>query len=148
MKAFNQALSRFANYAPLVIRVIIGALFLLHGLDKLNVGLGNIEAFFASEGVPIPALTAPFVAFAEILLGAALIVGFATRISAAVLAAIIVGALIWVKNDAILGRAELDLAYLAALLAIIVTGPGEPSVDHTLGLENSTEGLATTANAT
>ncbi len=81
------------------------------------------------------ALSAPLVAVAEILLGLALIVGLATRLSALLLAGIIVGAIIWVKNESILGGAEQELAYLAGLVGLVLLGPGRLSADEIMGMD-------------
>ncbi len=75
-------------------------------------------------------------AIAEIVLGLALIAGFATRIAALLLAGIIVGAVIWVKNDTILGGAEQELAYLAGLIGLVFLGPGRLSADEVMGNDN------------
>lgn len=133
MKPLNHALGRLGSYGPLIIRLILGSLFVLHGWDKFDVGLSNVEGFFDSEGVPLASLTAPLVAIAEIVLGLALIAGFATRIAALLLSGIIVGAIIWVKNDAILGGAEQELAYLAGLIGLVLLGPGRLSADEIMG---------------
>ena len=133
MKTLNHALGRLGSYGPLIIRLILGVLFVLHGWDKFDTGLSNVEGFFDSEGVPAAALTAPLTAIAEIVLGLALIAGFATRIAALLLAGIIVGAIIWVKNDAILGGAEQELAYLAGLIGLVFLGPGRLSADEIMG---------------
>ncbi|MDH5521855.1 MAG: DoxX family protein [Acidimicrobiia bacterium] len=133
MKTLNHALGRLGSYGPLIIRLILGVLFVLHGWDKFSDGLSNVEGFFDSNGVPAAALTAPLVAISEIVLGVALIAGLATRIAALLLAGIMVGAIIWVKNDAILGGAEQELAYLAGLIGLIFLGPGRLSADEVMG---------------
>jgi len=133
MKTLNHALGRLGSYGPLIIRLILGVLFVLHGWDKFDTGLSNVEGFFASSGVPAAALTAPLVAIAEIVLGLALIAGFATRIAALLLAGIMVGAIIWVNNESILGGAELELAYLGGLIGLVFLGPGRLSVDEVMG---------------
>ncbi len=135
MKNINRLLQNFAPLGPVVLRVVLGGLFVLHGLDKFSTGVGNVEGFFASNGVPLPELAAPLVAVAEVVLGVALIVGLATRLAALGLALVVAGAIIWVKNDAILGSAELDLAYLAGLLAVALIGPGPLSVDGRIGVD-------------
>ena len=147
MKSLNRALAQLASFAPLVIRLILGTLFVLHGIDKFDTGLGNVEAFFDSEGVPLPALTAPFTAIAEVILGAALIFGFATRLSAIVLGLIMVGAILWVKNSAILGGAELELAYLAGLIGLALLGPGRFSADEALNADDTVVDLRSTRDA-
>ena len=132
----GSALTRWSELAPLAIRVVIGGLFVLHGIDKFDTGLANVEGFFASSGVPAAGLSAPLVAVLEIVLGAALVAGIATRLAAIVLAVILVGAVIFVKAEGgIIGSAETDLAYLAGLVALTLIGPGRLSADSALGFE-------------
>lgn len=137
MKPLNRALAPLASFAPVIVRVILGGLFVLHGIDKFDTGLSNVEGFFDSQGVPLPALTAPLTAIAEIVLGAALIFGFATRLAAIGLGLIMVGAIIWVKNSAIIGGAEQELAYLSGLIAVALLGPGRFSVDEAINADDT-----------
>ncbi len=147
MRSLNRALAQLASFAPLMIRLILGVLFVLHGIDKFDTGLSNVEGFFDSEGVPLPALTAPFTAIAEIVFGAALIFGFATRLSAIVLGLIMVGAIIWVKNSAILGGAEQELAYLSGLIGVALLGPGRFSVDEAIDADDTVIDLRSSREA-
>jgi putative oxidoreductase len=81
-------------------------------------------------GVPAPGLTAPLTAGVEIVAGILLVLGLGTRIAAMALSVVSIGALIYVKQD--LGiissqpmpGAELDLALLGGLIAVILLGPG------------------------
>jgi putative oxidoreductase len=66
------------DYAALVLRLALGAMFLIHGLMKLVVfTLPGTASFFESVG--FPGWTAYIVAPAEALAGLALIVGFQSR---------------------------------------------------------------------
>ncbi len=133
MRDLNRSLGRFASFGPFVIRVMLGGLFLLHGIDKFRGGLDGVESFFASNGVPAAALSAPLAAVAEVVLGTALILGVFTRLAAVALALFLVGAISWIKADGgILGSSELDLAYIAGLLGLVLLGPGRLSVDEAL----------------
>jgi putative oxidoreductase len=77
----------------------------------------------------------------EIVGGAALILGLATRIVAVLFTIQLIGALIYVKQDlGVLSSepmpgAELDLAYLAGLATLILLGPGLLSLDERIHLE-------------
>ena len=55
----------YSSMSTFIIRVILGVIFLAHGLDKFQSGIGNIEGFFASLG--IPAFMATVVAIIEIV---------------------------------------------------------------------------------
>ena len=99
------------------------------------------RAMFTMWVVPAPGLTAPLTAVVEIVAGIMLLVGLGTRIAAMALSVVMIGALIYVKQDLgiISGQpmpgAELDLARLAGLVAVIVLGPGRLSLDHQVGIE-------------
>ncbi|MDJ0770081.1 MAG: DoxX family protein [Ilumatobacter sp.] len=129
-------LDRLRPAAPLMLRLALGVIFFWHGVDKFDTGISNVEGAFDGWGVPVPGLAAPLTAVTEIIAGAMLIIGLATRLAASALAAVMVGSLLFVKlEDGLLGAAELDLALLAGLLALVVTGPGWLSVDEQVGLE-------------
>ncbi|MGD9796439.1 MAG: DoxX family protein [Acidimicrobiia bacterium] len=136
-------LNRFRPAVPLVLRVVLGGLFIWHGIDKFDVGIDMIEEMFTMWGVPAPGLTAPLTAIIEIVAGTMLVLGIGTRIAAMLLSVVMIGALIYVKQD--LGiissqpmpGAELDLAMLAGLIALMILGPGSISVDDKIGLEPS-----------
>ena len=141
MHQICSTLDRGRPAAPLVLRLVIGGLFIWHGIDKFDAGISMIEDMFTMWGVPAPGLAAPLTAVVEIVAGILLVVGLGTRVAAMALSAVMIGALIYVKQD--LGiissvpmpGAELDLALLAGLVAVIVLGPGRLSLDHQLGIE-------------
>lgn len=136
-------LNRFRPAVPLVLRVVLGGIFIWHGIDKFDVGISMIKGMYETWGVPAPGFTAPLTAIIEIVVGAALVLGIGTRIAAMLLSVVMIGALIYVKRD--LGiissqpmpGAELDLAILAGLIAVLFTGPGRYSIDDKIGLEPS-----------
>lgn len=85
----NQSIDQ-SDAGLLLIRAILGVVFLYHGVWKLGAfggpGLDAIAGFFGQIGIPFPALQAPFVAGLEVAGGLALLVGLGTRISAGLLA--------------------------------------------------------------
>src|ERR1700728_1793533 len=90
---------RTAPYAALLLRVVLGALFLAHASLKLFVFTpAGTAGFFGSLGLP-PAL-AYLVIAAEILGGIALILGLWTRIVAILLTPILLGAIFTVHGAA------------------------------------------------
>jgi putative oxidoreductase len=149
MKSFNQTLGRYASFGPVIIRVFLGGLFLLHGIDKFQGGISGVEDFFAANGVPAASLAAPLTAGLEVVVGVALIVGLFTRLAAAVLALILMGAIFWVKADGgILGSSELELAYIAGLLSLVLIGPGRLSVDEAMKTDETLIDLRSSDRAT
>ena len=118
-----------------VLRVVIGIVFLAHGIDKFFfTGIGNIAGFFGQLGIPLAGLSAFLVAATELVGGVALIAGFFTRIFAVLLAVIVFVAmlLVHVSNGffASSGGVELTLVLTAACVALALSGAGEAAVQR------------------
>lgn len=73
------------NALNLIGRILLATLFLPAGLSKLS-GFEGTVGYIASVGLPLPAVGAAAALAVEILGSVALIVGFQTRLVAAVLA--------------------------------------------------------------
>ncbi len=126
------ALRRLGWAPPLLARLVIGAVFVPTGWGKLH-NLPDIVAFFRQLGIPYPELQAPFVSSIELVCGALVLVGLATRLAAAPLVGTMVVAIataIWPELDTardLFGKEELH--YIALLAYLVVTGPGAVSLD-------------------
>jgi putative oxidoreductase len=124
------------SWAITVLRVVVGAVFLAHGIQKFFMfGLHGVAGMFGSIGVPLPAVTSAIVAVVELVGGAALILGFLTRWAAALngfdmLVAVL---LVHLKNGFFNPMGvEFPLTLLAACIALVMLGPGAASVDGAL----------------
>jgi len=73
------------NLLTLIGRLLLAALFLPAGLSKIT-GFEGTVGYIGSVGLPVPALAAVVAIVVEVLGGAALIVGYQTRLAAAALA--------------------------------------------------------------
>ena len=110
------------------LRLTVGVIFIVHSLGKFEPGFAG---FLPTLGIP-PEMQIP-IALAELVPGVLLIAGVLTRISAALLAIVMLGAMFVVKGAASLtgdGGVEFDLILLAASLVVITIGPGRISVSH------------------
>lgn len=116
----------------LVLRLVVGMTFLLHGLDKLA-DVGKVEQTFAGLGIPAPALMAPLVTMTETIGGVLLIAGLLTPIAAAALAIdMLVAALTAHTGKGFFvsdGGYELVLLLGTGSLALLVAGAGRFSLD-------------------
>src|SRR5579871_4066623 len=117
-----------------VLRIMVGVVFLTHGLQKLLVfGIPGTAGFFAHAGLPMPMVSAVLSTAAETLGGLALILGLFTRPAAAVLAfnmAVAVCA-VHLKNGFFLPTGfEYALTMLAANVALALTGAGAFALDN------------------
>ncbi len=133
---------RFDNVGLLVLRVVVGFLIAAHGYQKLTTvgpagfGRGTLD----SLGVPAPVLAGYVVIFVELVGGVLLILGLLTRLAALALTINLTVAILLVKVKVGLiaqmaAGAELDLAYIAAFVALLLMGPGALSLDRLIGLD-------------
>jgi putative oxidoreductase len=139
-------LGRLAGFAPVIVRVIVGFMMFAHGLDKLSGGVAGIAGFgefLSSAGMPAGLLLAWFVTLLELVGGAMLILGLLSRVIAGLMTvellvaiALVTGANGLISGDQGVGF-ERDLAYIAGFIVVLLLGPGWPSVDHALGLEEA-----------
>jgi uncharacterized membrane protein YphA (DoxX/SURF4 family) len=137
-----RTLGRLSDLAPLVLRLVLGALMIAHGYQKLIGGPAGFGRLLAGLGVPAATVMGYVVMYTELVGGALLVVGLLSRLAALALTVELVVAIALVKVDAglIAGRgmgsgAELDLAYIAGFLAILLGGPGRFSLDRLVGID-------------
>ncbi|HEY4679829.1 MAG TPA: DoxX family protein [Nitrosarchaeum sp.] len=110
------------------IRAAIGVIFIVQGSGKFGPGFINM---LENMGLPVE-MQIP-IALAEVISGILLIVGVLTRISASLIAIIMLGAIFYVKQASNLtgnGGYALDLVILACALVVIAAGPGRISLAH------------------
>lgn len=117
------------EFAPLPLRVGLGAMFLYAGIMKF-MGLAGVTGFFGSLGIPIPQALGPLVAVLETLGGAFLLLGLWTRISSFVLAVILVVAVAVTYDPSKVSSALQHAGLIGGLLALVLAGPGKWSLDE------------------
>jgi putative oxidoreductase len=127
-----------------VLRVVVGAVFLVHGLQKLFVmGIGDLSGMFGGMGLPLPMIAAIVVTAVEALGGLALILGLFTRWAAIPLAIVMLVALFMVhlpNGFFVTGGGngyEFVLTLAAANVALFLTGSGALALDDVIGREQS-----------
>jgi uncharacterized membrane protein YphA (DoxX/SURF4 family) len=123
--------------ATLLIRLMVGGVFLSEGIQKFLfadlVGAGR----FAKIGLPWPEFLAPLVGGTEIVFGALLLLGLGTRLATLPLLAVIGTALVTTKIPILLNKGfwfmahegRTDYAMLMGLLFLLIAGAGRWSLD-------------------
>src|SRR5271170_5987921 len=91
-----QIASYFSWAGPLLMRLIVGYVFMLTGWGKLN-NLPQMIQNFTDWGIPFPHIMTPLVSGIECFGGIFLMLGFITRISGGALAVVMVVAIISAK---------------------------------------------------
>jgi uncharacterized membrane protein YphA (DoxX/SURF4 family) len=126
--------------ATILVRLVVGAVFLTEGIQKFlfpaALGIGR----FAKIGIPAPELTAPFVGVVEIVCGALVIFGLATRLAAVPLIIDMIVAILSTKVPmlrsqgfwAMAHEARVDWSMLLGSIYLLIVGAGAWSVDARL----------------
>jgi putative oxidoreductase len=132
--------------AKLSARVLVGALFVGHGTQKLKgwfggPGIEGMTAGMEQMGMHPPRRNAYAAGLSETVGGALLGLGLFTPVAASMLTGTMLVAIEkvhrsngpWVSN----GGWEYNAVLIAAALAFAEDGPGDVSLDHVLGTERS-----------
>ena len=143
-----------APASVLLIRVMVGVVFLAEGVQKFlypdELGVGR----FIKIGIPAPEVMGPFVGVVEIVCGGLLILGLLTRLAAIPLIINISTAIVSTKIPMLLGHgfwgfalaklprygflsmmheARTDFSMLLGLLFLLIVGAGAWSMDAKFG---------------
>lgn len=146
-------LSTNAPQATILIRLLVGSVFLSEGIQKFlfpaEVGAGR----FAKIGIPSPEITAPFVGVVEIVCGALVLIGFLTRLATIPLIINMLVAILSTKIPILLGygfwgfslrkvaysgfwgmahEMRTDWAMLLGSIFLLIVGAGRWSIDYSL----------------
>jgi putative oxidoreductase len=134
---FRKTSDRQLNVALTIVRLVVGAIFIAHGGQKLFVyGLDGVAGGFAQMGVPFASFMGPFIGFVEFFGGIALILGLLTRLAALGIFSTMIGAIVLVHLPAGFfapNGIEFPLSLAGAALALVFTGAGTYSVDALIG---------------
>jgi uncharacterized membrane protein YphA (DoxX/SURF4 family) len=147
-----------APAATVLIRIMVGAVFMSEGIQKFlfpaAVGAGR----FAKIGIPAPEVMGPLVGVIEITCGALVLVGLLTRLAAIPLIGVMLVAIVSTKLPILLGEgfwgfelrklpeygfwsmaheARTDFAMLLGSAFLVFVGAGPRSLDHRLATRSA-----------
>lgn len=103
MSFFERLLITTAPAATILVRFIVGPVFLSEGIQKFLYPDENGVGRFIKIGIPSPEMTAPFVGVVEIVCGMLLILGLLTRLAAIPLIINMLVAIVSTKIPILLG---------------------------------------------
>jgi len=150
MNFFTRVNSTTAYGAVILIRFMVGGVFLSEGIQKFLFPDANGVGRFAKIGIPSPEIMAPFVGGVEIFCGTLVVLGLFTRLVSLPLLATIIAAILSTKMPILLGHgfwhfslpnlaqygfwsmaheARTDVSMLLGLLFLLCVGAGRWSMD-------------------
>jgi len=142
-----------APTAIVLIRIMVGGIFLSEGLQKFMFPAELAAGRFAKIGIPAPEIMGPFVGGVECLCGALILLGLLTRVAAVPLLVAVGVAMLSIKVPILLGQEFLgfslrplprygfwsmlhesrnDLCMILGLLFLMIVGAGKLSLDSLL----------------
>jgi uncharacterized membrane protein YphA (DoxX/SURF4 family) len=121
----------------LVLRLVLGITFFIHGFAKFQGGIENVAGWFSSMG--LPGFMAYAIATIELVGGIALIIGLGTRVISALFVFVMLGAIIKVKlaagfmGDGKTAGYELELVLLSIAVYLFINGSKLFSLQNLFG---------------
>lgn len=137
MRFLQKVIATNAPPSVILIRLLVGAVFLSEGIQKFTnsaeLGVGR----FTKIGLPSPEILSPFVGTFEIVCGILILLGFLTRLAAVPLLVIILTAILSTKFPifsekgffAMAHEARTDYSMLLGSLFLLIVGAGALSFD-------------------
>lgn len=141
--------ARWFGWYAVPLRLVVGFGFMQHGYAKLARGTDTFAGILHALGLPVPDFLAWLTVIVELLGGLAVLVGAFIPLAAVPMAIILIVATVTVHwpngfssikllavdaGGAHFGQPgyEADLLYFAALLALVIGGPGPLAIDTAL----------------
>lgn len=115
------------SWGTTLLRVVVGSVFVAHGVQKLFIGFTNLGDYLMSVGIPYPTIAAVVLTLAELLGGIAMILGVLTRYVAVMLAFDMAVAIItvhWKGGFFMPNGFEYAMVLLAANIFLVLSGGG------------------------
>ncbi|WP_435359260.1 DoxX family protein [Haloarchaeobius sp. DFWS5] len=133
------------DVSTLLLRLGLGTIMMVHGFGKLT-GMGpsgsGIDAFagmLGSLGVPLPLVAAWVVALVEFFGGLLVLVGLFSRVAAAGIALVMIGAIVLVHLPQGFSDYEFPLLLFLVATALTRISPGKLSLEHWLATRETRE---------
>jgi uncharacterized membrane protein YphA (DoxX/SURF4 family) len=153
MALLQKLIATSAPASVILIRLVVGGVFLSEGIQKFLYPAENGVGRFTKIGIPAPEVMAPFVGVVEIVCGALILVGLLTRLAAIPLIINMLVAILSTKIPILLGHgfwgfslrtlpyygfwgmaheARTDFAMLLGSIFLLIVGAGAWSLDARL----------------
>jgi putative oxidoreductase len=156
--SFRRLIDTNAPRSVVLIRIVVGSVFLSEGIQKFLYAAENGAGRFARIGIPSAEVMGPLVAVVEIVFGTMILFGLLTRLAAIPLIIDMLVAIVSTKIPILLGHgfwgfslrplpyygfwgmfheARTDLAMLLGSIFLLIVGGGLWSIDARLSSDRS-----------
>jgi putative oxidoreductase len=152
-RIFSMSDKNYHNWAPLLLRLAIGFGFMAHGWAKLSRGPTGFEKLLNFIGVPFAHITSYILPGIELFGGLAILLGFCVSLVAVPLIGTMLVAMFTIQikfgfssintigltpHGPLFGPPgyEINILYIAGLIALIVSGAGIFSLDALLVIKS------------
>ncbi len=141
---FNKIIQTDNSKTTIIIRLIVGAVFLSEGIQKFLFPAIRGAGRFENIGLPLPEFLGSFVGTFEILCGALILIGLLTRLASIPLIVIMLVAIATTKAEILTDKgfwemmhgSRTDWAMLLGSIFLLIKGGGHWSVDNKLNNTN------------
>jgi putative oxidoreductase len=145
MRMFTRIIRTDHDKTTIIIRLMVGAVFLSEGIQKFLFPAERGAGRFADIGLPAPEFMGYFVGFFEAFCGALLLLGLVTRLGAIPLIIIMLSAMYLTKTDTFANEgfwrgmhaSRTDWAMLLGSIFLLIKGGGKWSVDRAMQMKKS-----------
>lgn len=115
----------------LILRIVLGGIFIIHGLAKFQGGISETISRFEGYNIPYADIVGFGVAGIELIGGFFLIIGFSTRFISALLIGVMAGAIVTVKfEEGFLNGYEYNVALIGMALYLLCAGSRLMALDQ------------------
>ncbi len=119
-------------FAPTILRIMLGIIFIIYGFGKF-MKPGMAEKIFFTAGIRPVKLWVKVIATLELISGLLLIIGFLTQLAAILTSLILIGAILKVRIKMGFMRGyDFELLLLVVSLSLLLLGPGAFAIDFPL----------------
>ncbi|WP_332648080.1 DoxX family protein [Lysinibacillus sp. 54212] len=106
-----------------ILRIVLGGIFIIHGLAKFQGGITETISRFESYNIPYAEVVGYSVVGVEVIGGFFLIIGFSTRFISLLFIAIMIGAIVTVTfEQGFLNGYEYNIALIGIALYLLLAG--------------------------
>jgi putative oxidoreductase len=124
---------KLQDFGLLAVRLLAGGMMLTHGIPKIDRLFGEGPVKFADPFGLGPEISLVLVIFAEVACSLLVMVGFKTRLATIPLLITMLVAAFYIHGADPFGEKELPLLFFTLFVSLLVSGPGNFTIDRWIG---------------